>query len=115
MILFGAATQSSSDPVGFISQVAILGTVESMMAFAVGVFLFGPWLVKRAPRRELPVYVICWLLFQVVWLALLLFRPAGILSIGFAYELSMNALSTVLGAVLTFLGVILARRRTALS
>jgi hypothetical protein len=58
---------------------AILTGVLSSLAAA---YLFGRWLVRKAPNRELPVYGIAWAITQAVWLLIIRNTPGAITAYG---------------------------------
>jgi hypothetical protein len=49
-------TREQAMPGGYIAY------IEALIAFVLAIFLNGKWLARRAPQRELAVYVLSWLM-----------------------------------------------------
>jgi hypothetical protein len=86
--------------------------VELLFSFAVMSILYGKWLSRRASQRELPVYVVFWLLFVAPFAAILLIWPSTAM-FGLGPDMMLNALFTVLGTIFTFVGIQRGRKQNA--
>ena len=94
--------EQSSDPIWLL---------ESMAAFLITSFLFGRWLAKRVPQRELVVYAIVWFISHTLWIPMSLLITGETLPRPGLTDLLMTIPSTVLGAFFTLAGVRQVRRR----
>ena len=84
-----------------------------MAALSLGSLFLGMWLAKRCPQRELAVYLTSWILFQAVWVALLLTVPSAVLVFGLGPNIVMDLVATVMCTAFAFAGIERRRRRQA--
>jgi hypothetical protein len=86
---------------------------EMLFSFVVMSILYGKWLARKAPHRELAVYVVFWILFVAPFVAIPLILPSTTM-FGLGLDMLLNALTTVLGTIFTFVGIERARKQNAI-
>jgi hypothetical protein len=86
---------------------------EYMFAFLVASYLIGRWLAKRAPQRELAVYVGVWFVAHMLWIPMLMLIPGLTFPVPSLSDLAMDVAATVIGGLGVFAGVRSMRRRMA--
>ena len=86
---------------------------EYMFAFLVASYFIGKWLARRAPQKELAVYVGVWFVAHILWLPMLALIPGLYQSAPSLADLTMDIVATVIGGLCVFAGVRSMRRRMA--
>jgi len=85
--------------------------MESIVAFLLASFFLGKWLARKAPQRELAVYVTIWFIFHLVWIPGLLLGTGGAQVLpAVVPDVLMDIISTAVGGMCTLLGVKRVRR-----
>ena len=92
-----------------------LAIITSILSSLGAAYLFGRWLVRKVPNRELPVYLMTWAVSQAVWLLTIRNAPSTITVYGPAGDLIMGVLTTVGGTIFTLAGIERRRRQGKLS
>jgi len=88
-----------------------LAVITSILSSLGAAYLFGRWLVRKVPNRELPVYLMTWAVSQAVWLLTIRNEPSTITVYGPAGDLIMGVLTTVGGTIFTIAGIERSRRQ----
>jgi magnesium-transporting ATPase (P-type) len=88
-----------------------LWLLESMAAFLIASFLFGRWLAKRMPQRELAVYAVVWFISHIIGVPMVLLFTGGTQYMPGLRDLLMEIPATVGGTLFTLAGVRRVRRR----
>ena len=86
---------------------------EYMFAFLVASYFIGKWLARRAPQKELAVYVGVWFVAHILWIPMLVLIPGLNQSVPSLSDLAMDIVATVIGGLCVFAGVRSMRRRMA--
>ena len=86
---------------------------EYMFAFLVASYFIGKWLARRAPQKELAVYVGVWFVAHILWIPMLALIPGLNQSVPTLADLAMDIVATVIGGLCVFAGVRSMRRRMA--
>jgi hypothetical protein len=86
---------------------------EYMFAFLVASYFIGKWLARRAPQKELAVYVGVWFVAHILWIPMLGLIPGLNQSVPSLSDLAMDIVATVIGGLCVFAGVRSMRRRMA--
>jgi len=86
---------------------------EYMFAFLVASYFIGKWLARRAPQKELAVYVGVWFVAHILWIPMLVLIPGLNQSVPSLADLAMDIVATVIGGLCVFAGVRSMRRRMA--
>jgi hypothetical protein len=84
--------------------------LEAMAIFFVTSYFIGKWIARRAPQRELAVYVAVWFLAHLIRIPLQFLTTGGVQAPGLS-DLAAYLLATVGGFLSAFVGVTRVRRQ----
>jgi hypothetical protein len=118
-LAFGLYSLRSNFPpgiaeVGFDVATFFPRMLEAIAVFLVTSYFTGKWIARRAPQRELTVYVAVWFLVHLMWIPLQFLASGGVRILPSLPEVAADLLGTVGGFLFAFAGVRRVRRRQAM-
>jgi hypothetical protein len=92
-------------------EVAVSTQWETIVAGLVASFWIGKWIARKAPERELVVYAGIWFIAHILWIPMVVVITGGSQMLPSMFDLAMDIVGTMGGALCTFAGVKRMRRK----